>query len=475
MATLTTKYGWVKPTVGGDPSTWGTEINADLDAIDAVMNATRPGVGGTPSGHTYNIDWTGSVANLWIEATNEGAIITSAGGTINGALTVGGTITCPAVNVVGNGNLAYECNNSAGAQLGAFYWEAATSKVVMSNFTGSGGSIAIDAGGNCQLPGNVTSGHGWTCRAGTNGATSNLFNIYWDGAVAQLWIDGTNEGNIITSTGGTINGSLAVAGSVTSNATVAAASVSSTGGVHADADVTASGNVTAGGNVTGASFGAANNITASNGAYYGSDSGGAVLNCAGGGAGLSFRWASPWGYFRINNGAAEMTIATGNARNLSYATGTGGPTGVSLNGNAASGTLYGTYCDAVCDERIKQNIKPTSVDALKIVNAIPIDEFEIKAPVVGWMAAVNEPERAARARMMGAAKPRHVPIGLVAQKLQALIPEAVYASADDRPPEDSPLPPNVLTLADAQLTPYLLRAIQQLTERVQTLEARLAA
>ena len=468
MSTLTAKYGWVKPTVGGDPTTWGTEINGDLDAIDAVMNATRPGLGGTASGHTYNIDWNGSgAANLWIDSSNEGVIITSTGGTINGSFTVNGTIFCADVQVVGNGNLGYQCFNSAG-QVGAFYWEAATNIIRMSNFTGSGGSISIDPGGNCQLPGDVTSARGWIGRAGINGPVSNPFNINWKAGAAELWIDDGYEGNIITSAGGTISGSLGVTGSVVSSAAVQGAYVYSTGDVHADGAVTANGNVTC------VSFGANNDITASNGAYYGSDSSGALLNCVGGGSFMSFRWASPWGYFRINSGLAEMVIATGNARNLSYAAG-GGPLNQSLNGNAANGTFYGIICDAVCDERIKQNIRPTSVDALKIVNAIPVDEFEIKAPVAGWMATVNEPDRDARARTMSAAKPRHVPIGLVAQKLQALIPDAVYTSPDDRPPEDSPLPPNVLTLADAQLTPYLLRAIQQLTERVQMLEARLAA
>ena len=128
-----------------------------------------------------------------------------------------------------------------------------------------------------------------------------------------------------------------------------------------------------------------------------------------------------------------------------------------------------------CDERIKQNIRPSTVDALAAINAIPIDEFEIKAAVVGWHQTVDEQDRDERLRLMRKARPRHVPIGVVAQKLQAVIPEAVYASSQADHPEESPLPPNVLTLADAALTPYLLRAIQQLTDRVNDLEARLAA
>ena len=111
------------------------------------------------------------------------------------------------------------------------------------------------------------------------------------------------------------------------------------------------------------------------------------------------------------------------------------------------------------------------------INAIPIDEFEIKAAVVGWHQSVDEQDKDEGAlRLMRKARPRHVPIGVVAQKRfrrsfqrrSTPVPQADH-------PEESPLPPNVLTLADAALTPYLLRAIQQLTDRVNDLEARLAA
>lgn len=32
--TLTVNYGWTKPEVGGSPDTWGTKLNATIDAID---------------------------------------------------------------------------------------------------------------------------------------------------------------------------------------------------------------------------------------------------------------------------------------------------------------------------------------------------------------------------------------------------------------------------------------------------------
>jgi microcystin-dependent protein len=44
MATTTPKYGWTQPAVGGDPSTWGTLLNADLNAIDAQVYANQQGL-----------------------------------------------------------------------------------------------------------------------------------------------------------------------------------------------------------------------------------------------------------------------------------------------------------------------------------------------------------------------------------------------------------------------------------------------
>src|SRR5215471_1494557 len=57
MGTPTANYGWMKPTIGGDATTWGNELNTDLDGIDStvfsvsgVANGALPKAGGTLTG-----------------------------------------------------------------------------------------------------------------------------------------------------------------------------------------------------------------------------------------------------------------------------------------------------------------------------------------------------------------------------------------------------------------------------------------
>lgn len=37
--TFTTNYAWTKPAIGGDSTTWGGDLNADLDGIDTTVKA----------------------------------------------------------------------------------------------------------------------------------------------------------------------------------------------------------------------------------------------------------------------------------------------------------------------------------------------------------------------------------------------------------------------------------------------------
>ena len=61
MSTTTAHYGWTKPTISGDNDTWGTELNNDLDGIDAQVYANQQALlGVVPIGAI--VDFAGSSA-----------------------------------------------------------------------------------------------------------------------------------------------------------------------------------------------------------------------------------------------------------------------------------------------------------------------------------------------------------------------------------------------------------------------------
>lgn len=121
--TFTANYGWTKPSVGGDPDTWGGLLNTDLDGIDSTVFAVS------------------GVAN---------AALPKAGGTMTGALTIGG----------GAGPILLLSNGNAGGAIIKFTGDGATTPSKFLRV--SGGSLQLVNNANSAVifssddSGNVT-------------------------------------------------------------------------------------------------------------------------------------------------------------------------------------------------------------------------------------------------------------------------------------------------------------------------------
>jgi len=137
------------------------------------------------------------------------------------------------------------------------------------------------------------------------------------------------------------------------------------------------------------------------------------------------------------------------------------PSGLALScTNAANTVAYWLWVDSGSDERIKENIEPSEVDALAAITAIPVRQFDFIAKAAD---ALRTP---AKARVSS----YHVPIGLVAQEVAGLIPDMdiIVPQPDGRDPS---LPQDLHAIVLPNAVPFLIRAIQQLEARLAALEA----
>jgi hypothetical protein len=111
-----------------------------------------------------------------------------------------------------------------------------------------------------------------------------------------------------------------------------------------------------------------------------------------------------------------------------------------------------------CDERLKQDIAPTRFDCLAAVEKIPLFEFRWK-----------DNSQPGDIKPVASTPETLIPIGLVAQRVQEVAPSLIV-----KPP--APPTPAASSAASMQIEPnamfaLLIGAIQQLTARVEQLEA----
>lgn len=92
------------------------------------------------------------------------------------------------------------------------------------------------------------------------------------------------------------------------------------------------------------------------------------------------------------------------------------------------------------DIRLKKNIKNTELKALPIINAIQHYKFDWKEE-----------------------KTSSVPLGYIAQQIEEVIPGSTFATGEEK----------YLNIAPGDIIPYLSKAIQELSEKVDNLEKRI--
>ena len=142
------------------------------------------------------------------------------------------------------------------------------------------------------------------------------------------------------------------------------------------------------------------------------------------------------------NGKTTGTIGLWNSDNVSLSFGgSGNDIYYSYNGTAYS--LWSVVNQHFSDRRLKENIVECKNKALDYIQQFQFKEYD-------WKKQDDRPRQA------------HTKIGLIAQEVQAVDPTLVYENGD------------TLNLDNLRLTNIALKAIQELSQRIETLERELA-
>jgi hypothetical protein len=485
--------------------TGATTPDLALDNLSKAAGTTNAGLLARNAAGQWDIEPLGTVGavSLPLSILNGGTAATTApqalinlgalpiaGGTITGSLTVNGGITgINNIRVTGSG-AALQFSDRGGSPEWLWYSVGGIARLWQ-----GGDRMSIDSSGN----------------VGIGGSLNVPSNVSVGGQVAAGYL--TSTGNVNANLDMTMRDLYSNRNIWASNGAVTAAYIHSTGSVAADGNVNcldigcrdiypsginASGQINA--NVLNANYVHSNgqmiadgsvitNYIKSNGAVdsehlwadnyvraqylFGGPGNAGNLGLWSSGSRICFRWDGQL-HYRIDE-----------AIDLGFLTGFGGVSGIDISGSGnpgptgatvwvyANGTPYGMFVDGISDERVKENVIPTTVDALAVLKQVPVMEFDIRADVAAWLSALGyTPEQQREAAAM-ATVPQHIRIGFIAQQVKPLIPESVTIAPDPKEViEGYPLPHDMHTMALSNMVPYLVKAVQQLVARVEALEAR---
>jgi Chaperone of endosialidase len=168
----------------------GSTVSASSSSSMAALSATSVTASGAVSGSTVSTTGTATFGGNIFMANTKGVYGTDTGATTRPLLVLDGT------------NYVSMWLANAGT-----YWRvlnlAGTTNLILCDNSGNVTTNGNLYGGATVKAGNAAVGGGYLCRAGISGAfSSNQFNFYWSNPNLQVWVDGSNLGNMtITSDG----------------------------------------------------------------------------------------------------------------------------------------------------------------------------------------------------------------------------------------------------------------------------------
>lgn len=142
------------------------------------------------------------------------------------------------------------------------------------------------------------------------------------------------------------------------------------------------------------------------------------------------------------NGKTTGTVGFWNSDNVSLSFG-GSNNDIYYSYNGTAYSLWALVDKHFSDRRLKDNIVDCKHNALDYIQQFQFKEYD-------WKKQEDRPQKA------------HTKIGLIAQEVQAVDPTLVYENGD------------TLNLDNLRLTNIALKAIQELSQRIETLERKLA-